>query len=127
MWLKTLENGNYFKENYVCHLDIPNDDDDIVALLTETRILLIRSRRLKVGWDVPFSDLASINLEKHGIGLVLRGNVTGPFLPLPDQSARLWLFRNIERECPARALELCLSSIDSPSLSNVRLSSRSSG
>lgn len=96
MWLKTTENGKYFNEKYTCHVDVSSDGDEIIVILTEKRILLLKALQLKVGWDVPLSDLATINLERRGISLILRGGINGPFLPLPEQSTRLWFFRNIE-------------------------------
>ncbi|KAK4052926.1 Vacuolar protein sorting-associated protein 13 [Microbotryomycetes sp. JL221] len=96
-WLKNVENGKFFNETYVAHLDIPSSDDSLVVILTTTRILLVRVVKLKVGWDVPLTDLQTISLESTGITLVLRGGLAGPFLAIPDQSARLWLFRHLER------------------------------
>ncbi|GAA94842.1 hypothetical protein E5Q_01496 [Mixia osmundae IAM 14324] len=96
-WLKSLDNGAYFSERYVAHVDIPNDGDDLLVVLTETQILLVRALKLKVGWAVPLSDLQTISLEPKGIALTLRRGATGPFLNLPDQSARLWFFKHIER------------------------------
>ncbi|KWU46731.1 hypothetical protein RHOSPDRAFT_14825 [Rhodotorula sp. JG-1b] len=101
-WLKNVENGKYFNEIYVAHLDLPSSDDTLVVILTTVRILLVRVNKLKVGWDVPISDLATISLEASGITLVLRGNVPGPFLAIADQSARLWLFRHLERVVQAQ-------------------------
>ena len=66
-------------------------------MLTTTRILLIRSTKLRVVWEVPFDDITTISLEPSGIQLVMDGDVGGPFLPLPDQSQRMFLFKNIER------------------------------
>lgn len=66
-------------------------------MLTTTRILLIRSIRLRVVWEVAFWDLQTISLEPSGIALLLRDGVSGPFLPLAEQSAKIWLFKNIER------------------------------
>ncbi|CED84268.1 Vacuolar protein sorting-associated protein [Phaffia rhodozyma] len=94
-WLKDLENGKYFNEIYVAHLDFPQDDS--VCMLTTTRILLIRSIKLRVVWEVAFWDLQTISLEPSGIALLLRDGVSGPFLPLAEQSAKIWLFKNIER------------------------------
>ncbi|KAK4050444.1 Vacuolar protein sorting-associated protein 13 [Microbotryomycetes sp. JL201] len=96
-WLKNVENGKYFNETYVAHLDIPSSEDSLVVILTTSRILLVRIVKLKVGWDVPLTDLQTISLESTGITLVLRGGLAGPFLAIPDQSARLWLFRHLER------------------------------
>ncbi|GAA5898641.1 hypothetical protein JCM6882_000886 [Rhodosporidiobolus microsporus] len=96
-WLKNVENGKYFNETYVAHLDLPSSEDTLVVILTTTRILLVKINKLKVGWDVPVSDLATISLEASGITLVLRGGVPGPFLAVADQSARLWLWKSMER------------------------------
>ncbi|KDE03795.1 hypothetical protein MVLG_05736 [Microbotryum lychnidis-dioicae p1A1 Lamole] len=96
-WIKNVETGRYFDETYVAHLDIPSSDDTLAVVVTTTRILLVKVAKLKVGWDVPFSDLVTISLEATGITLKLRGNVPGPFLPIADQPARLWLFRHLER------------------------------
>ena len=66
-WLKNVETGKYFDETYVAHLDIPSSEDSLVVLLTTTRILLVKILKLKVGWDVPLSDLQTISLEPTGI------------------------------------------------------------
>ena len=55
-WLKNVENGKYFSETYVAHLDIPSSDDTLVVILTTTRILLVKILKLKSMWDV-VSDL----------------------------------------------------------------------
>lgn len=119
-WLKDLENGKYFSETYVAHLgwstlavpqsyslvsyshplppslpsDFPNDDS--VCMITNERILLLRSIKLKQVWDVPYYELQSISLEPSGISLVLKGGVAGPFLPLGEQGSKVWLYKRIE-------------------------------
>ncbi len=96
-WLKNVESGKYFDETYVAHLELAGSDESLVVLVTTQRILLVKTLKLKVGWDVPLSDLATIALEPTGLTLQLRGGVAGPFLAVPDQSARLWLFKHLER------------------------------
>lgn len=66
-WLKNIENGKFFEETYVCHLDIPSSEESLVVILTTTRILLVKILKLKVGWEVPLSDLSTITLEPTGI------------------------------------------------------------
>jgi vacuolar protein sorting-associated protein 13A/C len=66
-WLKNVEIGKYSTETYVAHLDIPSSEDSLVVLLTTTRILLVKILKLKVGWDVPLSDLQTISLAPAGI------------------------------------------------------------
>ncbi|KAN0063379.1 Vacuolar protein sorting-associated protein 13 [Thecaphora frezii] len=96
-WLKNVDNGRLMKEHYVAHVDVGSNEGDSVIMLTVTRILYIRTMRLKVMWEVPLSDLSSISLESEGIALVLRGGIAGPFLPLPDVGTRNWLFKQISR------------------------------
>ncbi|KAL7419546.1 Vacuolar protein sorting-associated protein 13 [Cryptotrichosporon argae] len=92
-WLKDLDAGAYFHESYVAHLDIPGDD--AVAVLSNSRLLFVQLRKLRVIWQVPFDELQSLSLEQNGIALVLRGGTPGPFLPIGEQAGREWFFKNI--------------------------------
>ncbi len=65
-------------------------------MLTTTRILLIRSTKLRVLWEVSFNDLQTISLEPTGLSLVLKGDVGGPFIPLAEQGQRMFLFKHVE-------------------------------
>ncbi|CAG8450182.1 1456_t:CDS:10 [Cetraspora pellucida] len=102
-WLKQLEDGKYFKDEYVAHLGnilcIYLMGNEQIIMLTRSRIMLvkIKSRRLKVDWEVPFSDLQAIDLQHTGILLILRSNNTpGPFIPIPDPSDKMWFERKVE-------------------------------
>ncbi|TGZ78721.1 hypothetical protein EX30DRAFT_322121 [Ascodesmis nigricans] len=92
-WLKQLDNGKYFNEEYIAHLELP--EQDVVVLITYSRIMLIKSKKLYCEWDVPFKELQTISMERTGIVLVLRGNRQGPFIPTRDESSRKFLFRKI--------------------------------
>ncbi|CAG8552629.1 14898_t:CDS:10 [Dentiscutata erythropus] len=96
-WLKQLEDGKYFNDEYVAHLNLIGNDQ--IIMLTRTRMMLvkIKKRGLKVDWEVPFSDLQAINLQSTGILLTLRGNNTGPFIPISDQSDKEWFERQVEQ------------------------------
>lgn len=96
-WLKNVDNGRLMKDSYVAHVDVGSQEGDAVIMLTVSRVLYIRTMRLKVMWEVPLSDLSSISLESEGIALVLRGGVSGPFLHLPDVSTRNWLFKQVSK------------------------------
>ncbi|SPO25926.1 related to VPS13 - involved in regulating membrane traffic [Ustilago trichophora] len=78
-WLKNVDNGRLMKDCYVAHVDVGKSGGqqegagDAVIMLTVSRILFVRTMRLKVMWEVPLSDLSSISLESEGIALVLRG------------------------------------------------------
>ncbi|KAI5864116.1 vacuolar protein sorting-associated protein 13 [Durotheca rogersii] len=92
-WLKQVDNGKYFNENYIAHLELPRED--MVVMITFSRILLIRSRRLTTEWDVPLKDVQTISKERTGLSIVLRGGTNGPFVPVSEESGRAFLYRMV--------------------------------
>ncbi|KAI2601996.1 vacuolar protein sorting-associated protein 13 [Hypoxylon sp. NC1633] len=92
-WLKQVDNGKYFNENYIAHLELPRED--VVVMVTFSRILLIRSRRLTAEWDIPLKDVQTIAKERTGLSVVLRGGTNGPFIPVGEESGRAFLYRMV--------------------------------
>lgn len=92
-WLKQVDNGKYFDEQYIGHLELPRED--MVVMVTFARILLIRSRRLTSEWDVPLKDIQTIAKERTGVSLALRGGANGPFIPIGEGSERGFLYKMI--------------------------------
>ncbi|KAF5020391.1 hypothetical protein F66182_7578 [Fusarium sp. NRRL 66182] len=92
-WLKQVDNGRYFDEQYIGHLELPKED--MVVMITYARILLIRSRRLTSEWDVPLKDIQTIAKERTGVSLALRGGANGPFIPIGEGSERGFLYKMI--------------------------------
>lgn len=92
-WLKQVDNGRYFDESYVAHLELPREDT--VVLVTYNRILMIRSRRLASEWDVPLSDIQTVAKERTGLSLVLRGGANGPFVPIGDEGGRRFIYGKV--------------------------------
>ena len=92
-WLKQVDNGKYFDELYIGHLELPKED--MVVMVTFARILLIRSRRLASEWDVPLKDIQTIAKERTGVSLVLRGGANGPFIPVGGGSERNFLYKMV--------------------------------
>ncbi|KAH6603756.1 vacuolar sorting-associated 13 [Trichoderma cornu-damae] len=90
-WLKQVDNGHYFDEQYIGHLELPKED--MVVMVTYARILLIRSRRLTSEWDVPLKDIQTIAKERTGISLSLRDGANGPFIPVGGGSERGFLYK----------------------------------
>lgn len=88
-WLKQLDNGKHFHEEYVAHLELA--EQGVVVMITYTRIMLIRAKKLHTEWDVPFRELKTISKERTGITL----NKTGPFIPVRDEEQLGFLFRKI--------------------------------
>lgn len=92
-WLKQVDNGKYFDETYIAHLELPRED--MVVMVTYARILLIRSRRLTTEWDVPLKDVQTIAKERTGLSLTLRGGTNGPFIPIGEESGRTFIYRMV--------------------------------
>jgi vacuolar protein sorting-associated protein 13A/C len=92
-WLKQVDNGRYFDEQYIGHLELPKED--MVVMVTFARILLIRSKRLTSEWDVPLKDVQTIAKERTGVSLTLRGGANGPFIPVGGGSERGFLYQMV--------------------------------
>ncbi|KKZ60828.1 hypothetical protein EMCG_04514 [[Emmonsia] crescens] len=92
-WLKTTDDGKYFNDDYLAHLEFPGKDK--LIMLTYSRIMLVRSKRLTAEWDIKLTDIQTISKERTGMGITLKGGANGPFIPVQDESARNWLYRQI--------------------------------
>lgn len=92
-WLKQLDSGKYFNEQYIAHLELPRED--VVVMLTYSRIMLVKSKKLTSEWDVPLKDIATISKERTGLSLTLRGGTNGPFIPVGEESSRNFLYQKI--------------------------------
>ncbi|KAI8929325.1 hypothetical protein BC831DRAFT_410850 [Entophlyctis helioformis] len=86
-WLKSIENGRFFHEHYVAHLEIRIED--LVAIVTESRVLMARIRKLKLDWDMPFEEMQVIRPETGGLTLVgkARHIAQARMVPCPDPSS----------------------------------------
>ena len=93
-WLKTVDDGKYFGEDYIAHLDLPGKD--MMVMLTYNRIMLVRSKKLRTEWDIKLTDVVTIRKERTGMGITLKGGTNGPFIPVTDESSRNWLYKQIE-------------------------------
>jgi vacuolar protein sorting-associated protein 13A/C len=92
-WLKTLDNGKYFNEDYIAHLEISGRD--MLVMLTYNGIMLVRTKKLQTEWDVPLKDIQTISKERTGMSITLKGGTNGPFIPVADESARNWFYRQV--------------------------------
>lgn len=93
LWLKTADDGKYFNEDYIAHLELPGRD--MLIMLTYDRIMLVRSKKLETSWDIRLTDIQTISKERTGMSIMLKGGANGPFIPVQDESARNWLYRQI--------------------------------
>lgn len=92
-WLKTLDNGKYFNEEYIAHLELPGKD--MLLMLTYNGIMLVRTKKLTTEWDVPLKDIQKISKERTGMNITLKEGRNGPFLPVQDENSRNWLYKQV--------------------------------
>ncbi|KMU76460.1 VPS13 protein [Coccidioides immitis RMSCC 3703] len=92
-WLKTTDDGKYFNEDYIAHLEFTGKD--MLVLLTYNRIMLVRSKKLATEWDIKLTDIQKISKERTGMSITLKGGANGPFIPVQEESSRNWLYKQI--------------------------------
>ena len=92
-WLKTLDDGKFFNERYLCHLELPGQE--LMVMLSYDRILMVKTKKLKTEWVIEFTEVVTIRKEKTGIAIVLKGSVNGPFIPISEESSRNWMYKQI--------------------------------
>lgn len=92
-WLKTCDDGKYFQEDYIAHLEIP--EKPTIVILTYHRILILRTKSMKTATDIKLTDIHTISKERTGMSITLEGNVSGPFIPIEDEASRNWLYQQI--------------------------------
>lgn len=92
-WLKTLDNGKYFNEDYIAHLELQNKE--MLVMLTYNGVMMVRTKKLQTEWDVPLKDVQTISKERTGLGITLKGGTNGPFIPVGDEGSRNWFYRQV--------------------------------
>ena len=92
-WLKTIDNGKYFNEDYIAHLELTGKD--MLVMLTYNSIMVVRTKKLTTEWDVALKDIQTISKERTGMGITLKGGTNGPFIPVQDEGSRNWLYRQV--------------------------------
>ncbi|KAI8384441.1 uncharacterized protein BYT42DRAFT_612143 [Radiomyces spectabilis] len=93
-WLKDVDGGRYAQDAYIAHCYVQSNER--VALLSSQRVMLIRTRRLSLEWQEPFTEIQTIKCEATGIAIYLRNMSQEPFLVIADKKAREWFFKKIE-------------------------------
>ncbi|KAK4542998.1 hypothetical protein LTR36_005996 [Oleoguttula mirabilis] len=114
-WLKTLDNGKYFNEHYIAHLELnsgsqgdkqqpgqgqsrggqQNTEAAMLVLITYNAVMLVRAKKLTTEWEVPLKDVQTISKERTGMSIVLKGGTNGPFIPIADETSRNWLYKQV--------------------------------
>ncbi|KAJ3332602.1 hypothetical protein HDU76_013706 [Blyttiomyces sp. JEL0837] len=96
-WLKGLDNGKYFHEEYFAHLELRVED--LVVIVTYSRVIMAKIRSGRVDWDIPYDDLQLVRIDNGGITLVKKGRqqARARIIPCPDQASAQWLLSRIEK------------------------------
>ncbi|THH34126.1 hypothetical protein EUX98_g96 [Antrodiella citrinella] len=93
-WMKDLENGAYRKELYVAHINLPGGDN--VVLLTSTKLLSFWSNRLRLDWELPFTQVQGVTIEDTGIRFAHKmGKEHDKFVIIPDKASQSWFFGQV--------------------------------
>jgi len=93
-WMKDLDNGAYRKELYVAHINLPGGDN--VVLLTSTKILSFWSNRLRLEWELPFTQVQGVTIEDTGIRFAHKaGKEHDKFVIIPDKASQSWFFGQV--------------------------------
>jgi vacuolar protein sorting-associated protein 13A/C len=92
-WLKTLDNGKYFNEDYIAHLELQGEEK--LVMLTYNNIMLIRTKRLQTEWEIKLPDIQTISKERTGMSVTLKGGTNGPFIPVADEQSRNWFYKQV--------------------------------
>ncbi|KAL1297408.1 hypothetical protein AAFC00_004942 [Neodothiora populina] len=116
-WLKTLDNGKYFNEDYIAHLELQSGAASGAAsqqqtgrgsgrgdtqagtprmvMLTYNGIMLVQTKKLTTEWEVLLKDIQTISKERTGMSIVCKGGNNGPFIPVADEQSRNWLYKQV--------------------------------
>ncbi|MCJ1313085.1 hypothetical protein MMC25_006762 [Agyrium rufum] len=92
-WLKTLEDGKFFSEDYIAHLEMSGKE--LLVMLTYNRIMLVRTKKLRLEWEVKWNEVQTVRKERTGMSIILKGGMNGPFIPVQDEGGRNWLYKQI--------------------------------
>jgi vacuolar protein sorting-associated protein 13A/C len=109
--MKDLENGAFRREAYVAHIselafmviarqfltfcpDSPGGDN--VVLLTASCVLSFWSKKLRLDWELPFTQVQGVTVENTGIRFAHKaGKANDKFVFIPDKSAQSWFFGQV--------------------------------
>jgi len=74
--------------------DIPGGDN--VVLLTATRVLSFWSKKLRLDWDLPLTQVQGVQTEPTGILFVHKqGSGMNKFVLIPDKKSQTWFFGEV--------------------------------
>jgi len=93
-WMRDLNNGAYRRELYAAHINTPGSDN--VVLLTMSRVLSFWSKKLRLDWELPLTQVQGITVEDTGIRFAHKsGREHDKFVFIPDKASQSWFFERV--------------------------------
>jgi len=93
-WMKDLDNGAFRREAYVAHINTPGGDN--VVLLTASRVLSFWSKKLRLEWELPFTQVQGVTVEDTGLRFAHKlGRENDRFIFIPDKVSQSWFFAEV--------------------------------
>jgi len=93
-WMKDLDNGAFRREAYVAHINTPGGDN--VVLLTASRVLSFWSKKLRLDWELPFTQVQGVTAEDTGLRFAHKlGRENDKFVFIPDKVSQSWFFAEV--------------------------------
>lgn len=92
-WMRTANRGQFSRDKYLAHIALAESAK--VAIVTYSRIFLLNTGTMIVEWEVRYQDLQTITMERTGLALIMRGGIQGPFVPIPNQSQRRYMYNEV--------------------------------
>jgi vacuolar protein sorting-associated protein 13A/C len=93
-WMRDLNNGAYKQEAYVAHINSPGDDN--VILVTASRVLSFWSKKLRLEWELPFTEIQGVIVEDTGFRFTCKaGKESDKFVFIPDKASQTWFFNQV--------------------------------
>ncbi|KAJ2927125.1 hypothetical protein H1R20_g9964, partial [Candolleomyces eurysporus] len=93
-WMKDLNEGAYRRELYVAHINSPGGDN--VVLLTQSKVISFYSKRLRLDWELPLTQIQGVTAEDNGIRFAHRlGKEHDKFAIIPDKASQTWFFNQV--------------------------------
>ncbi|KAL0581607.1 Vacuolar protein sorting-associated protein 13 [Marasmius crinis-equi] len=93
-WMRDLKETSYRQESYVAHINTPGSDN--IVLLTMTRVISFWSKKLRLDWELPLTQVQGVTVEDTGIRFAHKsGSAHDKFVFIPDKNSQSWFFEQV--------------------------------
>jgi len=93
-WMMDLNDGAYRQEYYIAHIQLSGAEN--IVLLTTKRVLCFFPKKLRLTWEIPFTEVQGVKVEDTGIRFAHKsGKEHNKFVPISDGVTQSWFFKEI--------------------------------